>query len=522
MASKRPRDTLSQASEEAGGMVSELHQAVTTTQRRRVLQKLLHLSETMGSILVEGGVMRALCLQLGFVLNRPIVLDSEGDQIGMVCCAIDSLYRNCADAARQESITDIGEEMFQVLNKVWKKKRSSGKLTLLSIWRSFSACSQGAEILMKQHEFLPILNEVLDSETSSKAVKDETLGIIKNMSHYAPDYRLSMLEQLGTQLARQACLLLTDRSSERLSAIFRNLALTPSVRLAMAEHPGVLSALIKLCSKADCPPKIRRNVLCTLDSLSMETDSCMLLLLHGDGMILGVLLHFLTSSKDEVIRRRSARALRLLARDKAVPILLNSTNVMQCLFDAAVNDVSIDVRGEATTAFASCAAKMKAGMPIHAQVLRCLAQLARGPASESVAMAVKEQVQHPPNRPCIVNDAELLGALSDMSLRSSASTTSREHVSSAFEMLSRAETTRELLVIDPVLNALIQNTQTEGSTCRDAVSALLNLASAESTRKRLVTHTGLLQALIRYTAACQDAGDKESVKTTMLMLIPQL
>jgi hypothetical protein len=277
--------------------------------------------------------------------------------------------------------------------------------------------------------------------------------------------------------------------------------------------------------------KTIRNVLCTLDSLSLETDSCMLLLLHGDGMILGVLLHFLsTAAGDDVVRRRSARALRLLARDKAVPILLNSTNVLNALYHAALHDVSLDVRGEATTAYASCAAKVNADMPLHPHILACLVDLAAGPAQESIALAFKEQVQHAPNRLSIVQNSEFMTAMTFIALQRGASGTARELISSGLEILSRDESLREKLLTEPVLNVLVHNAreqqqqQQEGSSAmsQDAIRALLNLASNESTRKRLVTHKGLLQVLIRFTASCQDAVAKENVKKTMLMLIPQM
>ena len=80
-----------------------------------------------------------------------------------------------------------------------------------------------------------------------------------------------------------------------------------------------------------------------------------------------------------------------------------------------------------------------------------------------------------------------------------------------------------MMLTESVLNVLVQNArEEEATTSQDAVRALLNLASNESTRKRLVTHRGLLQTLIRYSKTCQDAILKESVKNTMLMLIPQI
>lgn len=549
---KRRRDcSLSQTSAEVGLMVSELHQAVTTTQRRRVLQKVLHLTESLGTILVEAGAMRALCLQLGFVMNRPAVpiksvISTTGeieDQIGMVCCAMDSLYQNCAEYVREESVQDIGTELIQLLIKVWKKKRQCGQLTILSIWRLVSASVSGSSALILNPDFLPIMAEVLENHEISKSVKDETLGTLKYITHFAEDHRLLVLQHLGPLLARLGCSLLTDRSTERLSAIFRNLALTPSVRLAIAENSGILSALVQLCSTqrhqqqltsgGPNNAKTLRNVLCTLDSLSLETDSCMLLLLHGDGMILGLLLHFLcTAGNEDVVRRRAARALRLLARDKAVPILLNSTNVLNALYFAAMHDASLDVRGEATIAYASCAARVNADLPEHSDIMACLTDLSVGPAQEAVASAFLEQVHHAANRAPIVQDSEFMTAMMCIALQRGASTSSKEHISGGLAILSEEEELREDLMTEPVLNVLVHNAREsqqrhEGGvtnlTSRNSISTLLNLASSnESTRRRLVTHKGLLQVLIRFTSSCQDADAKENVKKTMLKLIPQL
>jgi hypothetical protein len=515
IACKRPRESPSAVP----SLIEEVHQAVTTTQRARVLQKLSHISE--GTFLVKAGIMRALCLQLGFVLNRPVMIESETYQISMVCSVISMLYQNCRDHERTESIADIGSELLRLLAKAWKRRIPH--LQMLSIWRSFSACSTGALLLIHQAAFMPVMTEVLQHEATSKTSMDEALGVLKYVAHYAEDHRLSLLEQLGTLLSRLSCVLLTERSMERLSAIFRNLSLTPNVRLAMAEHSNVLTALVQLCSQGNQNCKTIRNVTCTLDNLSMETDSSMMLLLHGDGIILGVLLHLLTAAEDDVVRRRSARALRLLARDKAVPILLKSTNVMHSLHYAATHDPSCDVRSEATNAYAICAAKVNANMHIHAEVLNALTELAMGPAVTWVVLAFKEQVENPCNRMAVVENAELMARIVGAALQADASTLLKEHVSSALEILSEDEKIREKLVTELVLNVLVQNARDDDSaTSRDAIRALLNLASTESTRKRLVTHRGLLQTLIRYSKACQDAGDKERVKNTILVLIPQI
>lgn len=515
MAGKRPRESPSTIP----FLVEETHQAITTTQRMRVLQKLMVISD--GTALVKAGSMRPLCLQLGFVLNRPITIETETDQVCMVCSAIDSLYRNCREDVLLESLDDIGIELLRLLSEAWKKQKSRCKV--MSIWRSISVSARGAVMLIHFPNFLPMMADALQNDTISKSMKDDVMGVLKCVSHFAHDHRLSLLEHLGGPLSRMACLVLTERSMERLSAIFRNLSLTPIVRVVMAEHSAVLTALVQLCSQGSQNTKTMRNVTSTFDNLSMETDSCMMLMLHGDGMILGVLRHLILFAPDEVVRRRCARALRLLARDKAVPILLKCTDVMHSLHHVAIHDRNADVRGEATAAYASCAAKVNVEMVIYSDVLNALRELATGSASTSVVMAFKEQVLHPGNRMAIVEHSGFLETMVKTCFEPEASLSVKECMCSALEILSQDDRIHEMMLTESVLNVLVQNArEEEATTSRDAVCALLNLASTESTRKQLVTHRGLLQTLIRYSKTCQDSVVKEKVKNTMMMLIPQI
>ena len=515
MACKRPRESPSTIV----FLVEEAHKAVTTTQRVRLLQKLAEISD--GTALIQAGIMRPLCLQLGFVLNRPITIETETDQVHMVCSAIDSLYRNCIEDVRVKSLDDIGVELLQLLSKAWKKKKSQSKV--MSIWRSLSTCARGAVMIINFPNFLPMMADALQNDTVSKNIKDDAISVLKCVSHFAEDHRLSLLEQLGTPLSRMTGMMQSERSMERLSAIFRNLSSTPIVRVVMVEHSAVLTALVQLCSHGDQNTKTIRNVASIFDNLSMETDSCMMLMLHGDGMILGVLHHLLHFAADDIVRRRCARALRLLARDKAIPILLKCTNVLNSLHHVAMHDRNVGVRGEAIAAYASCAAKVNADMVIHSDVLNALKELASGPAPASVVFAFKEQVLHPGNRMAIVKHADFLETMVGTCFEPDAPPSVKECICSALEILSQDDRVRDMILTESVLNVLVQNARDEETaTSEDAVRALLNLASNESTRKRLVTHRGLLQTLIRYSKTCQDVVVKESVKNAMLMLIPQI
>jgi hypothetical protein len=350
----------------------------------------------------------------------------------------------------------------------------------------------------------------------------EAIGIIKHMTYFAEDYRMHLLEypNLIQTLCRLPFSALPEIAAERLSAVFRNLACTSQVRLAMVDQSIVLSAIIQLCKGPN--RRMRRNLLSALDSLAMEPDSAMPMVLFGDGLVLNVLMMFLERTEDDTTRRRAARALRLLARDKTAALLSRVPALLESLADAALHDPSREVRVDVAEAFANCAAYIRAPMPCHDATLSSLAQLSSGPVPDAVAKALKEQAMVPDNRPKMAANVDLLSALATLALRDHASNSSKEDVANALYQLSNDDGNREKMTTEPVLKTLVRTCQNH--QIRElAISAILNLATVEATRKRIVSHPGLLNALVQFAASSSSCPSlKKDVKKAIMMLVPLL
>lgn len=392
---------------------------------------------------------------------------------------------------------------------------------VLSLWRTCGRCVQGSLILAKARSVLKYLIQILLGQQSSQHLQLESLGVLKQLTFYAEERRLDILE-CGGMVKALTHTPFSDKGDERLSAILRNLALTPSVRLIMAQDPAILSCMIRLCSQSN--QRTVRNVISTIDSLAMEPDSAISIVLHGDGVVLTVLIRLTMDSQDHVVRRRSARAVRLLARDRATPLLVNDNSLMNALSHCALHDLCQDVRREAAEAYASCANLVRAPMPTHTGVLQSLTNLAQKPeAPEAVARAMKQQALCPENRVPMADHAGLLPALAEIALREGISHGCREAVSTALHDLSSAEPNLEKMAIDSVLQALVRNAlHPSEDLSRRAVNTLMNLASLPSNRKSMVLHDGLLQALMLYAASNSDATRKANVKKAILTLVPLL
>mmetsp|Transcript_6055 Transcript_6055/g.9604 ORF Transcript_6055/g.9604 Transcript_6055/m.9604 type:complete len:595 (-) Transcript_6055:1278-3062(-) len=594
MATKRPRAYSpgdspcyqEQRFDEVMNLVSELHQTVTTAQRHRVLDKILRKSPSFANSLVQGGAVQALCLQLGFVLSFPYKSrgpESEVDQITMIFHVLGSLYQNCSERIREDSIDQIGRQILHVSIQVWKQSTNAPELlrhdrrsSLLSIWTFFSLSSAGSALLLEQEDFLYLLQSqmISDKDQHESVTKDinhldnlqrqeKVYIILKHITHHSESYRLTIFEQFGTILSRLATALDLEQSSlERLASIFRNLALTSRVRVAMVENSHVISALLQLLLRfSNFYPykqhaKAARTLLCTLGTLCLETDACLLLILHGDGMILSILFQYLRSAQvDEVIRRRSARALRLLSQSKATVAVLvtlklatyedEDSDFLTSLYQVARHDPCLNVRTEATMAYAQCVAyafteKSPLGEETFFkrldQIMNNLVELSQKvpTAAEPLAETFQNQVKKTSSeksrdvRVIILRHPSYLKAITDLALRPNSSRLTYNCITSSLICLARDESLdRDMLVTEPVLNCLVHmatNSESAGQEQREAaVQALVELSSSTSRSKEIVTHGGLLHALIRYTTGCIDGNAKENVKKTLLSrLIPEL
>jgi hypothetical protein len=475
--------------------------------------------------MVEHGAIHSLCLQLGFVLNKDKSSDSE--ELQGICTLIHVLCQ-CRDSLRERVMLQIGIDLNALLVRVLEQSNRSETMnektvqSILCTWHIAAASSEGSTRLLQCQGLVGAIVDVLKMERDSTLILAEAIGIIKHMTYFAEDYRMHLLEfpNLTPTLCQLPFSALPEMTSERLSAVFRNLACTSQARLAMVDQSIVLAAIVQLCKGQS--RRMRRNLLSTLDSLAMEPDSAMPMVLFGDGLVLNVLMIFLAEKEDDTTRRRAARALRLLARDKTAALLSRVPALLERLADAALHDPSREVRVDVAEAFANCAAYIRAPMPSHDATLSSLTQLSSGPVPDAVAKAFKEQAMVPDNRPKMAENVDLLSALAELALRDHASNSSKEDVANALFQLSNDDGNREKMTTEPVLKTLVRTCQ-QGDIRELAITALLNLATVEASRKRMVSHPGLLNALVQFAASSSSCPSlKKDVKKAIMMLVPLL
>ena len=515
---------------------TDLHHVVSYQQRIQIIDGILNclgyhpVSQSyqhgqFAEMLVECGAIHALCLQLGFVANK--ISSGETEELQGILTLIHLLCQ-CDEKVIEQPLDEIGSDLYDLMVRVLKKSQNDEKKnekiiqSILYTWHLLASHAERSIKMLTCQGLVGALVYILRRETVHADVNIEAIGIVKHLTYFAENYRVHLLDypDLIPSLSRLTFTNMHEISIERLSAIFRNLACTTQARKGMVTQSIILAALVQLSKGTS--RRTTRNLLFTLGSLAMEPDSAMPMILFGEGMLVTVLVMFLGANEDETTRRQAARALRLLARDKAAALLSRIHPLLDRLSDVALYDSSQSVRLDATEAFANCAAYIQSPMPNHDSILASLAQLSSGPAPDAVAKALKEQATVPVNRPRMAESVDLLSALAKLALRDHTSNISKEHVANVLLQLSNDEGNREKMVTEQVLTSLVKTCQQNGIR-EIAVLSLLNLASVESNRKGMASHFGLLRSLVQFVASNSPSPSlKNDVKKTIVMLVPLL
>lgn len=522
-----------------------------------------------------------------------------GEEISLILASLDVFYRYCPELVTEESIRTQGPELLRLLPRVLTQLKTSHVggtvvenasnllLPVVSIWHSCSSCVLGSTLLLQHPATLPAIQELLQKGHDNLDGVMESLGLLKNLTYFGEDHRHRIVDHPINLITTLTGLtgVFEDKARERLSAVFRNLALSTDVRQRLAQRADVLTALIRMAASC-CDGSINehttfyarndynvpdnhgrdvnarrttlRNLLSATASLAMDSASTPWMVSHGDGVLVDQMKRFMVHDEDPVVRKRATRVLRLLAREPSAALLLRDDYLLEALSDRALHDSNEAVRTEAVEAFAQCASLVRAHPNNYEQyqaVLRSLTKLATNPevSSEAVARAIQEQASRPENRTAMAQQKELVEAMAHIALSKKFSRAAKESVCTALVDLSRDEANHEAIAIPAVLDSLVRllsdhrgygtseswvndenqnnssnniNGSSIGTTTRamkeSTIRTILNLAKTPSNRKIMASQAALLQSLLRVAAATSTDGLKEEVKGAILQLASEL
>ena len=523
-AQKRPREIRVPADDVVRGLIAEVHQSLTTKQRLGMLRRIqneLFLKNDQGMTtdlinwFLELGGFRVLLLQLGLVLDRQ---GSTVHEIHGLCQCMHELLRKSTNDVRETIMEALEEnnalDLFERACREW----DTPQIPFIAHW--ISACTRGTHLLWQSPSLLRRMTTLLQSQQMHQHL-EEVLGFFKNVTYFDRQGRL--MGESGFVLHLTALSLQPNHHPERISAIWRNLALIHECRDRLKQSVNMLQILYTLATAAhtehghDDETHVHRNVLNTTINLCMDQEYCLSFLLYGDGLYTA-LLERLLMSDDSTTRKRAARTLRLwAAHGSSANLLVQASSLMGTLSAIAVRDDNDEVRREAAEAFGRCAGWIQSPMPQHRAVLQALTQLCRTAPPAIVARAIRGQTALPNNRSVLSDNPMLVESLVTIASKPEAGSLVREDACTALLHLISVPSNRSKLFNKRLLDALSLNLQ----AIPVAGEIVIQLAKEEALTAMLVQHDQLIKALIR-CAAQPDHPFKHELKQIVLRLVEAL
>jgi hypothetical protein len=483
---------------------------------------------------IEEGALAALVITLNNILQSEDPIKDEAETILQI---VDLILRGCPQHLRDRVMIDLNVDFFDLTSAFLVDRRDfrqSCHLLMLSILHMCSGSSIGTmEILMSRKSLFRVI-DIMESRDSADEILYDALGLTKNLAFFADEHR-DILLNFPRFLQTLSIITLTTFSKkilERISATFRNLAISSDCRITLVQTSEVLQSFVRM---AGLPNRtVRRNILNTVINLATDQESCVLLLLHGDGALLDAIKRILRScSEDDLIRQRATRLLRQMSNETSAPVLSRDHDIICLLKNLALHDRNQEVRSHSAEAFVRCAGFVQADNPQYNEFLDALVTLAeQGIVSNDVIVrTLREQTSLYGNCRLIVDREFLVASIIRAASTPDASSSAKDDACCVLHRLATDEYSQHLLMRSPILlttlvtNAIDADVRGHNSTSSrrlHAIQSLVGLASIQSNRKAMVNSDRLLHLLIHFASTSDDTELKGKVKQAILWLVQEV
>jgi len=519
-------------------LCKSLLRSITDSERTsafRQTQKLInHKIEALHDIEVSEGLVSSLLLHLGYILNKGC--EEYIQDIGGIFSLLAMVYQ-CSDKIKAESFQQSGTEIFRMISSAFHSVRYTESFDwctyhIMKVLRSLSRTKVASISMVSVGETLDMIRIVILDEESNLGTKLDAVATLKNITYYVDDKRLQILHHPGLidALIKLCTVHGDEMGKEFASAVIRNLAMAPTTKVPMMEYSCLIDVLVELTEDPDL--KTRRNAVSAIGSLAIADENSLAFVTHGEGIVLRILKELVEMEEDSIIRRRAARALRCFGRKETIEMIVDCRGIVDTLCNVAMHDASTEAKIEAIEALACYISHANEMAPYYNRMLDAMVSIGKSSPPPSCIEALIKTFN---TLTCFERHrkpmTDHLGLLQTMSIIANTQKTSSiclEQVASAFHNLAQDEAAREKLASPHILPLLV----TIGSTYDNvgnntlarnyAILAIINVAIPESSRAQLAKESGLLNSLIRFASTSEDSDSKESAKATIIKLIPSL
>lgn len=390
------------------------------------------------------------------------------------------------------------------------------------------------------HSLLSILISEI-AENKSEDVKIELISTLKNLSFYAEERRINMVEQPGLissiiELSFESSF---EQIRENVSGTIRNLALASDTKVPMAQHGMLLNAIIKYSS--DKNPRTKFNAVTTLSSLAVPSENSYWLVNHSEGAILNVILNLCTNDEDLTVRRKMVQLLRKLTRRESASMIVGHEDLINKVSQLMLTDSDMNIKLDATKVLTTLVIDWDSNEYQYPQVIsttmkifiRMVHENNEVQCMEIITKAFEDASKEFNKASLIAKEPGILSTLlilfqnDPQQIIFMTLTNQSLHI---LQNLSSFDQLHEYLMFDnngdyPLLSALVLVASTfhQLESRNAAVQIISQLSGNERNYQRLVKQKGLLHSLVQYiTSDVLDISIKEIVKQTIMRLIPHV
>ena len=518
-----------------------------------------HSKSELHDIEVESGLIITLCIQLNYFLNRN--LDKLYSPLFHIFDALGHIYC-CSEVARGESLQEFGENLLFLSAKALSVCRATirkcndeqiaskdhillavtGEVNFIHV-QTIGACRNVIACILKlfrslsrnQRTSLLMIKcdiAVLDvahhiTEHGNDEARVEAFALIKNLTFHAEEYRSRIMDQpcLLNALVQSCLDQLHSGPREDSSAIMRNLAMSTEAKLRMAEHNGLLYAMVQLSKDSNL--KVRRNAISVIGSLAISEETRILIATCGEGMILDVLKRTILFDEDSISRRRAGRTFCCFGRSEVAELVANHSGVISSLCKVTRNDSNTETRLEAAEALAAFISQVPEPITCYEEIIASMVRMFSLSACTNMAAKIlKGLAQYHSYRKSMAELPGVLKALGKALIRPTATAKEKECITGILFELSREEENKEKLTCTPVLAALTEISSNENYDCQVArilaIKCFVNIADQSKNRAALANFDGLLSSLVNFLGHSPDERTRIEVKQVLVSLVTKL
>lgn len=516
----------------------EIRHAITPSHRLKAIGKAKdqfnHSIPEIHDIEIETGAANALCIQLGYSLNKK---DDDIEILNTICCALELVYQ-CSISIRTKSFRRIGFELIPLLIKSMERCRSYASaselqrndtvLQIMKILNLFSAIELASNYMATSHGVLSALVTCIQNSPLD-TVKLEAISTCKNISLRAEEHRINLVEEphFISSIVELSYGSMTNKIREDISEIIRNLALALDAKITMAQQGILLNAIINHTD--DSNKRIKFNAVVTLGSLAVPPENSHWLVSHSDGALVDILVR-LINDEDPNIQERALKTLKRMGRRESVPILVDHKGVLDSLSSFICSEAHIDVRIEAMEVVSSFLTNLKDDSPSRIEkILKCeldlLEKVNNSLFAEAIFKSLMEASTYSEIASLMVKHVELLSILSNIIQSDSQPKSIAYFALKTVYNISSSQIQGPIVSSERMLASLTRATklvsEDQDRNSYAAAEILVMLTKTEQNRIKLAGHEGLLEALMKFVTNISGSNPtKEMVKTAILDLVP--